>query len=341
MATRALDKSGRVGAVIGVLVAALLAGCGADGAPAAAPSAQQTGPAPAAFPVTVTHKYGSTEIRQAPSRVVTLGLSDQDIVLALGIKPVGVVDWFGERPFGKWPWAQPRWGDSKPEIVGERDDYQVEKIAALRPDLIIAQYSGMKREQYQTLSKLAPVVAQPTGADDYAATWQVMTRQVGLALGQPRQAADLITGIDKRFAQARSDHPEFAGKTVAVVDPYEPGKYAVFAPHDPKVVFLTQLGFRVPDPITKAAGDQYAAEISSERLDLIDVDRVLFLTSDAAAEPRVKADKVFSRLGVAKAGHALFLPYEDPPIGAALSFSTVLSLPYAIDQVVSRLTAIG
>jgi iron complex transport system substrate-binding protein len=76
-------------------------------------------------------------------------------------------------------------------------------------------------------------------------------------------------------------------------------------------------------------------------LDLIDVDRVLFLTSDAAAAPRVKADKVFSRLAVAKAGHALFLPYEDPPIGAALSFSTVLSLPYAIDQVVSRLAATG
>jgi len=311
-------------------------GCGGD-------IGREDPPAPATssgtFPIRVEHKYGVTEIPRPPTRVVTLGLSDQDPVLALGTVPVGAVDWFGERPYGRWPWAQPLWGGSPPEIVGERDDYNLEKIAALKPDLILGLYSGMTQDQYQKLSQIAPTVAQPRGYADYAAPWQELTRQAGRALGRPEQAEKLIADVDARFAKARQEHPGFAGKTVAVVEPYEAGKYAVFAPSDPKVVFLTQLGFTVPQRIAEAAGDEYAAEIGSERLDLIDVDRVVFLTSDPSAEARVRADRVWATLEVARRNGALFLPYEDPPLGAALSFSTVLSVPYALDQILPLLGA--
>ncbi|MEO3743439.1 iron-siderophore ABC transporter substrate-binding protein [Plantactinospora sp. B5E13] len=324
---------------VGRLAAALVAltlglvGCGGD------TRKDEPGPAPApgAFPVTVDHKYGSTEITRQPTRVVTLGLSDQDPVLALGTVPVGAVDWFLERPYGKWPWAQQLWGGTPPEIVGERDDYNLEKIAALRPDLIIGLYSGMTEQQYQQLSRIAPTVAQPKGHADYAAPWQELTRQAGRALGRADRAEQLIADVDARFARARQEHPELAGKTVAVVEPYEPGKYAVFAPSDPKVVFMTQLGLTVPQTIVQAAGDEYAAEIGSERLDLVDVDRLFFLTSDASAEPRVRADRVYATLDVAKQNRAVFLPYENPPLGAALSFSTVLSVPYALDQILPLL----
>ncbi|MBE1490013.1 iron-siderophore ABC transporter substrate-binding protein [Plantactinospora soyae] len=315
-----------------VVLALGLAGCGDTGGDDPAPAATS-----GAFPVRIDHKYGATEITKQPTRVVTLGLSDQDPVLALGTVPVGAIDWFLERPYGKWPWVQPLWGSTPPEIVGERDDYNMEKIAALRPDLIIGLYSGMTQEQYGQLSKLAPTVAQPKGFEDYAAPWQDMTRLAGRALGRPEQADKLIADVDARFAKARQEHPGYAGRTVAVVDPYEAGKYAVFAPSDPKVVFMTQLGFTVPDTIVQAVGKEYAAEIGSERLDLVNVDKLLFLTSDGSAEPRVKADKVYSSLDVAKQNRAVFLPYENPPLGGALSFSTVLSVPYALDQILPLL----
>ncbi|MFF0483400.1 ABC transporter substrate-binding protein, partial [Streptomyces sp. NPDC004435] len=172
--------------------------------------------APSAFPVTVEHKYGSTTIDKEPKRVVTLGLSDQDAVLALGVKPVGAVDWFKEDPYGKWPWAKDKWGSDKPQIVGERDEYNVEKIAALKPDLVVAQYSGMKKEQYDTLSKFTKVVAQPKGVPDYGASWQVMTRQIGKSLGKAGETEKLIEGIDARFEAVRAKHPEWAQKTLAV-----------------------------------------------------------------------------------------------------------------------------
>jgi iron complex transport system substrate-binding protein len=311
-----------------------LSGCGGS-EPAGTPGPAASGAA--GFPVSVQHKYGTTEIAAAPARVVTLGLSDQDPVLALGVVPVGAIDWFLERPYGKWPWAQPVWAGKTPEIVGERDDYNLEKVAALKPDLIIGLYSGMSKDQYDKLTKIAPTVAQPTGFDDYAAPWQDMTRLAGKALGKEAKAEELIAGIDARLAQLAKENPGFAGKSVAVVEPYEPGKYAVFAPNDPKVVLLTKLGFQTPKTIVDAVGKEYAAEIGSEQLSLVDVDKLVFLTADAKSEPTVKADKVYGTLAVAKENRAVFLPYEEPPVGAALSFSTVLSIPYALDQLVPLL----
>ena len=321
--------------LVAVTAIALLASACGSTSDTPPPSSGQA----AAFPARVEHKYGTTEIQRPPARVVTLGLSDQDAVLALGVRPVGAIDWFGERPYGQWPWTKDLWGDTLPEVVGQRDDYNFEKIIGLKPDLIIGLYSGMTREQYDTLSKIAPTVAQPKGFADYAAPWPDLTRMTGRALGAEARANELIAAIDRRFAAVRAEHPAWAGKSVAVVDAYEPGKYAVFTATDPKARFLTQLGYTVPDASAKAAGGNTAAEISSERLDLVDVDRLVFLTSDPAAEPRVKADQVYRGLRVARENRALFVPYAQPPVGAAISFNTVLSIPYAVDQLVPLLAA--
>jgi iron complex transport system substrate-binding protein len=323
--------------ILSLLAAATLAGCGVSEQPrSASPASGDDAPA-AAFPVSVEHKYGTTEVKAEPKRIVTLGLSDQDAVLALGAKPVGAVDWFKERPYGVWPWTKDLWGTDAPEIVGERDAVNLEKILNLKPDLILALYSGMTEEQYGELSKIAPTVGQPKDFDDYGAPWQDMTRMTGQALGKVDEADKLIAGIDDRFAKVRDEHPDWKGKSVAVVDPFQPGQYAVFQKTDPKAVFMTEMGFEVPDEINEAAGDNNAAEVSTERSDLIDTDLLLFLTSDPSAEARVKADKVYQGLAVARENRAMFVPYATPPIGAALSFNTVLSIPYALDEFVPLL----
>ncbi|KOG07401.1 MULTISPECIES: iron-siderophore ABC transporter substrate-binding protein [Streptomyces] len=331
-----------------VAVAALtLAACG-GGTEKDGPSSSSSAPAPAdgsaakaSFPVTVAHKYGSTTIDAEPKRVVTLGLSDQDAVLALGVKPVGAVDWFKEQPYGKWPWAKDKWGTTKPEIVGERDEYNIEKIAALKPDLVIAQYSGMKKEQYDTLSKFTKVVAQPADHPDYGAPWQVMTRQIGKALGKDAETEKLITDIDARFKAVRDEHPEFAGKTLAVADSFEAGKYSAFTKTDPKAIFFTELGFKLkPEIDTLAKPGWNAAELGAEKLNVLDVDRLVWVTSSAEANDRVKAEPLYRKLKVNQEKRDLFVPYQDPDIGAAFSFNTVLSIPYAIDEIEPLLTAI-
>ena len=332
-------RSAKVAAGFLVLV---LAGCGVGDPPAAQePTGGQdtaSDTKAATFPIEVEHKYGTTVIEKKPERIVTLGLSDQDAVLALGGKPVGAIDWFKERPYGLWPWTKDLWGDQPPEIVGERDDYNLEKILNLKPDLILALYSGMSEQQYDELSKITKTVGQPKGFDDYGAPWQDMTRMAGKAMGLEAEADAKIKEIDKQFAGIRAAHPEWQGKSVAVVDPYEPGKYAVFQKTDPKAAFVEELGLTVPDEINEAAGDNNAAEISSERLDMIETDLVVILTFDTEkAKQQLAADPVFQGLKVVKEERVLYVPYSEPAIGAALSFNTVLSIPYAIDQFVPLL----
>ncbi|GAB2728301.1 iron-siderophore ABC transporter substrate-binding protein [Streptomyces bullii] len=326
-------------AAVAAVAAVTLTACGGGSEKTGSESSAGASADSAAFPVTVEHKYGSTTIDKEPKRVVTLGLSDQDAVLALGTKPVGAVDWFKEKPYGKWPWAKDKWGSTPPEIVGERDEYNIEKIAALKPDLVIAQYSGMKKEQYDTLSQFTKVVAQPKGHDDYQAPWQDMTRQIGKALGKTEQTEKLIDDVDAHFKAVRDEHPEWKGKTVTVGEPYEPGKFAAFSPNDPKVVFLKEMGFTTSEKYRKALGKQNVADLSVERLDVMEADRTVWLGTPET-EKALKADSLYKKTKVHQEKRDLFLPYDSPDIGAALSFNTVLSIPYAIDQVVPKLEAI-
>lgn len=334
----------RLAKVTAGLLVLVIAGCGVGDPPKAEEptgSQETSSDAPVSFPIEVEHKYGTTTIKKKPEKIVTLGLSDQDVVLALGKKPIGAIDWFKERPYGLWPWTKDLWGDTPPEIVGERDDYNLEKILNLKPDLVLAQYSGMSKDQYDELSKFTSVVAQPKGFDDYGAPWQDMARLAAEAMGETAELDEQIAAIDGKFASIREAHPDWKGKSVSVVDPYEPGKLVAFQETDPKAAFLEELGFQVPEEINKAAReskDNNAVELSSERFDMIDTDLIVVLTFDPdAAKQALDANPVWQGLTAVKDGRVLFVPYSDPAIGAALSFNTVLSIPYAIDQFVPLL----
>lgn len=142
-----------------------------------------------AFPVSLDHKYGSTTIEAEPERIVTVGLTDQDAVLALGKVPVGTTEWLGGYKGAIGPWAADKLGSAAaPTVLKDTGTGpQVEKIAALQPDLILAVYGGLTKEQYESLSKFAPVVAQPKAYSDYGVPWQEQTETIGKALARRRR----------------------------------------------------------------------------------------------------------------------------------------------------------
>src|SRR4029078_3681367 len=124
-----------------------------------------------AIPGALPHKYCATNggagharggcLRVSP-RWVCVGLTEQDAVLALGVVPVAVTKCFGDAPGFIFPWAVDKLGDADlPEVLEDSNGVQVEKIPALRPDLIIGQYAGVTEKDYELLSKIAPTVAQP------------------------------------------------------------------------------------------------------------------------------------------------------------------------------------
>jgi len=195
--------------LVGLVASAGLAACGDDQPEAGAPTTPE--PSGGAYPVTIEHDLGETTIDAEPERVVTVGLTEQDPVMALGTIPVGVTEWYGEQPYATWPWATAALGAGEPEVLSTTDGFQLERIAALEPDLIIGTNAGLDEDTYAQLSAIAPTLAHPEGEEGYFSPWDQQTMMIGQALGKAEEAEALIDGIDEQFAAAAADHPEFDG----------------------------------------------------------------------------------------------------------------------------------
>ncbi|WP_328773230.1 iron-siderophore ABC transporter substrate-binding protein [Streptomyces sp. NBC_00286] len=325
------------------LVSALLlftTACGSgDDSGTSAENAGNKGSANGAFPVSIPHKYGSTSIKAEPKRIVTVGLTDQDAVLALGKVPVGTTEWLGGYKGAIGPWAADKLGSEKaPTVLKDTGTGpQAEKIAALKPDLILAVYGGLTKEQYETLSKFAPVVAQPKAYNDYGVPWQEQTEIIGKALGQEAEAKKLVEDVQADVKKAATDNPDFAGKTAVMATPYE-GMF-VFGSQDPRSRLLTDLGFKLPTDLDKVIGDEFGANISKERTDLLDTDALVWIVSDVAKdEAKLNKNALYADLNVAKQDREVFVK-EASDYGNSVSFVSVLSLPYMLERLVPQLAA--
>lgn len=292
-----------------------------------------------AFPVTVAHKYGTTVVTQAPQRIVTLGMTDQDSFLALGKVPVATREWFGKVPGAIFPWAKPLLGSAPlPQVLGFELDF--EAIAALNPDLIVALAAALTQEEYATLSKIAPTVAQPGDVADWSISWQASTRTAGLVLGKGAEAEARIAGVEKAFASARQAHPQFAGKRAQVLSSWGwPNTYYAYSSQDARGRLLTSLGFVSSAALDKLAGNAFGTSVSRERLDLVDLDLVIWMTTSPQEEKALRSDSAWTKLRVAKEGRDFYLP-ESHALYAAFNFASVLSLPYALEGLAPALDKI-
>jgi len=292
------------------------------------------------FPVTIEHKYGSTTIESAPERVVSVGAVEQDALLALGIVPVGVVEWIdGAHENGIWPWARPRLdelGGELPLVVGNtQTGVDVERVLSLEPDLILGLYSAMTPELYEQLSQIAPTVAQPKGYVDWGVPWQELTRIVGQAVGKAEEAERVVEDALAHFTAVQEEHPEFVGATAVVATPYQ-GIY-LYGPEDLRGRFLRDLGFELPEGLDAIAEGSFGGNISMERIDLLDMDVIVWLDANPEQEPL--ANPLYQNLGVHQEGREVFLASYTDPLGAATSFVTPLSIPYLLDGLVPMLAA--
>jgi iron complex transport system substrate-binding protein len=319
-------------------VAPLLAACGNDGGSNASPGASSGSSAPeeAAFPATISHKYGETTVEAAPKRVVCVGLTEQDALLALGIVPVGVTYWFGDKELqGVYPWARDKLGDAElPTVLDSANGVEIEKVAALAPDLIIGQYAGITEKEYELLSKIAPTLAQSGDYADYGMPWDEMALNIGTAVGQPAAVQGIIDGVQAQIAKAAADHPEFRGQTAAAITPYE-GLF-LYGPEDPRSRMLTDLGFDLPTLITEAEDSEFGVSVSAERTaDLADIGVAVWL--DLGSDDAVRA--VFERTTAYDEGRWFDISEANGSYYVAHSFVTPLSIPYLLERYVPQLAA--
>ncbi|MEU8381633.1 iron-siderophore ABC transporter substrate-binding protein [Streptosporangium sp. NPDC048865] len=304
---------------------------GAEQPAASAPASQA---AAAGFPVTITHKLGTTTIESAPQRIVALGEVDQDTLLALGVQPVAMAELTGIQDDGLTPWTAPRISGDKPALLkaGEAG-FSLEQIAALKPDLILAGGDYYIDKEYAGLSQLAPTTAYETGpAED---SWQVVARQVAKAVGKAEEGEKLVADVEAKIASVKTTYPELDGKKFALTSVFPSGNIGVMkADTDISVKLFGEFGLALPDEIKALPGEGFAAELSMEKVKVLDVDLLLsHYNDDAATQKKIEANKLFAGLDVVRRGSYVpldlkaFWPLRTP---------TPLAVPYVIDQVVPK-----
>ena len=310
----------------------LLAACGSGDDTTPAAPATTGAAAGGAFPATVSTKFGDVTVEAAPQRVVALGWGDAETALALGVQPVGASDWLAFGGEGVGPWAQGLY-TTPPEVIGTLEP-SYEAIAALAPDLILDVKSSGDADRHAKLSAIATTVGVPEGGDSYLTTTEQQVTLIATALGRAQQGRDLLAGVEQDFQRAAAAHPHWAGRSATAAARTSRG-WGAYVEGSERVQFLERLGF-VQNPQVAAlpvASSGFTVDVSTEQLNLLDAD-VVVVFPISVPETDITADPVWRALPAVADGRALVLP---PDVSSAYSLSTVLSLGYALEQIVPRL----
>lgn len=324
-------------AVLAVLTAALamlaLAACGSSGSGSGGGDDAASGKG-----VSIKHAFGTTTVTDT-SRVVTWGWGSDDAALALGTVPVAIPkQTYGADSAGYMPWTAAKlkeMGAKAPAQLTNGDEPPYDQIIKARPTVILATYSGITKDQYDKLSKIAPTVAYPD--KPWATPWREVVETTGKVLGEQARADRVLAGIDDEVKQAAAAHPEFEGKTIAAVATDPSGTNYVYTPDDPRVQFLEDLGFTsAPSVKSLYNGDiSFYYTLSSEKLDALTSDVLLEYLEDDKTDrafndsPGVQTMSQVKRGAVAKVVGQSVISSVSPP--------TALSLDYSLDSYVDAL----
>jgi iron complex transport system substrate-binding protein len=278
--------------------------------------------------VTVKHIFGETKIPAPPKRVVSAGFTEQDDLLAVGVVPIAVTDWFGGEPFGVWPWAQPKLGGAQPVVLTLNDGIQVDQIASLKPDLIVATNAGLDQDTYTKLSAVAPTIAQ-SGSDAFFEPWKDQATTIGQAVFKADDMAALIMAVDEKFAAVGKNNPQFAGKKALLLGGtfYQDGVRVTEAGW--RTDFLTNMGFTIPD----TGGWLIPRDKLAPALDSADV--LIWTTESDEEQAALLADPNVAKLRATVQNRNVFTGKD---LAGAIAFASTLSYPVVADQLPPMIT---
>lgn len=127
-------------------------------------------------------------------------------------------------------------GDKKPVLFDETDGIPFEKVADTKPDIILATYSGISQEDYDTLSKIAPVIAYPDMA--WGTSLEDMILISSKAIGKADEGKKLSENLDTTIADALEKYPNLKGKKALFTSfggSSDPSKLGFYSTEDPRM----------------------------------------------------------------------------------------------------------
>lgn len=291
------------------------------------------------FPVTIKHALGETVIPAAPQRIVTLGWSSTDAAIALGTVPVGFPS-FRSAGFDKdiVPWVEEgiaKAGAPTPTTFDDTAGAPIEKIAALKPDLILAVYSGITADEYKLLSQIAPVVAYPE--NPWTATWQQVITTSGEAMGKSAEAIALVAELEAFIKAEAAKYPALAGKSAVTLIDYN-GAAAIHSADDARAKLLALAGLVIPDR-SPAGGELqgFWYPLSYENFDQIPADILIgFFNSPELA------DEFFARPYIDSAPQVksgAYVKMDDRILNMSVISSSALSIKWGMPRYFEKIAA--
>ena len=112
---------------------------------------------------TIVHDFGTTELKKVPKRIVILDNLYGEILDPLDITPVGATT--GQADSQEFSTLfKKQYKDAKVVSVGWQGNPDLDKIAELKPDLILM--TGGQEDLYEELSEIAPTVGYQINTDE-------------------------------------------------------------------------------------------------------------------------------------------------------------------------------
>lgn len=293
------------------------------------------------YPITIKHALGTTVITKKPERVATVAWANHEVPLALGVVPVGFAkaNFGDENGSGLLPWVAAKLkelGAGTPVLFNEGDGIDFEAVAAVRPDVILASYSGLTQKDYALLSQIAPVVAYPEGP--WSTDWRDMIRFNSTAMGMTAEGKALIARIEGEIAAAVAQYPELSGKSAMFITHLaarDLSKISFYTTNDTRVRFFADLGLKSPKSVVEAsAPGKFSGSVSSERIDMFDDVDILVTYGNPSLLAALKDNPLTARMPAASRGSIVLLGRN--PVGTAAN-PTPLSISWVLKDYLALL----
>ncbi|WP_220490157.1 iron-siderophore ABC transporter substrate-binding protein [Promicromonospora sukumoe] len=289
------------------------------------------------YPVVIEHALGTTTIEAKPERVATVAWANHEVPLALGVVPVGMAaaNFGDDDGNGLLPWVEEELdelGAEPPVLFDETDGIDFEAVADTEPDVILAGYSGLTQEDYDTLSEIAPVVAYPEAP--WATSWRDVILYNSQGLGMAAEGEELVASIEQQIDDTVGGHPELEGKNamfVTHVDTADLSTVNFYTANDTRAAFFEDLGLATPEAVVEAsAAGEFSGSVSAEQVDLFDDVDLIVTYGDQELVDTLKADPLLSQMPAVANDAVVFLDGEGPAGTAANP--TPLAIPWVLED---------
>ncbi|UES50423.1 ABC transporter substrate-binding protein [Roseibium aggregatum] len=243
----------------------------------------------------VTDSMGTVTVPDAPKRIVVLTNEGTEALLALGVTPVGAANSWNGDPW--WDHISDAMDGAEP--VGKESAVNLELIAALEPDLILAN-KQRHEEIYPQLTAVAPTVMSKELRGD----WKINFRLYAEALGKEQEADAAIADYDASVADLREKLGDHLNEEVSVIR-FVPGQIRIYQLDSFSGVLLKDIGFHRP---ANQNVEEFAIRTGKESIPDMDGDRIFYFTYDSgdgkgtSLEEEVLADPLWQSLSALKAG---------------------------------------